>query len=178
MSAFVAWLASRSGLPRILACLVVIAAAGSLPQTSVAAEAAHAAGGDVIRVFLDQARVIKLPGGTATLVVGNPLIADVSVQAGGVLVVTGKSYGVTNLVALDRNGGLLMEHPIEVQGPREHVVTVYRGMERESYSCTPKCERRITLGDSAAYFTTTLTQTGSLNTTAQGGTPGAAPAPR
>jgi Flp pilus assembly secretin CpaC len=55
-------------------------------------------------VHLDQAKVLKLPEKTATLVVGNPLIADVAVQPGGIMVVTGKSYGVTNLVALDRGG--------------------------------------------------------------------------
>ena len=59
----------------------------------------------------------RLPDGTATLVVGNPLIADVAVQSGGTMVVTGKSYGNTNLVALDRNGVVMMEHQIEVSGP-------------------------------------------------------------
>src|SRR5688572_17905805 len=66
--------------------------------------------GDTIKVYLDQARLLKLPDGTATLVVGNPLIADVAVQSGGTLVVTGKGYGNTNLIALDRSGALIMEH--------------------------------------------------------------------
>ena len=100
--------------------------------------------------------------------VGNPLIADVAVQPGGILVITAKSYGVTNLVALDRTGTTLMEHPIQVLGPRDNVVVLYRGIERESYSCTPNCERRITLGDTATYFTANLTQAGTLNTQAQG----------
>ena len=97
------------------------------------------------------------------------LIADISVQPGGVLVVTGKSHGVTNLIALDRAGALLMEHPIAVQGPRDNVVVVYRGIERESYSCADKCERRITLGDTPNYFTQTMTQYSNINTQAQVG---------
>ena len=83
--------------------------------------------------------------------IGNPLIADASVQPGGVVVITAKSYGMTNLVALDR-AGLLAEYPIEVIGPGDAIVVIYRGIERETYSCAPDCERRITLGNSAAYF--------------------------
>src|SRR5205085_3951582 len=99
---------------------------------------------------LDQARLVKLPERTATLVIGNPLIADAAVQPGGVVVITAKAYGMTNLVALDRTGTMLIEYPIQVIGPGDRTVVVYRGVERETYSCVPKCERRITLGDSAA----------------------------
>jgi len=143
--------------------LILAVSAG---RDAPAAEAFYPAS-QPIAVVLDQATLLKLPDRTTTLVVGNPLIADVSVQAGGMLVVTGKSYGVTNLVALDRTGTVLLEHSIEVQGPR-NVMVVYRGVERESYSCTPKCERRITLGDTQPYFGGMLTQTGTLNTQAQG----------
>jgi Flp pilus assembly secretin CpaC len=124
--------------------------------------------GEPITVHVDQAKVLKLPDRTATLVVGNPLIADVAVQPGGIVVITAKSHGATNLVALDRNGTILMEHPVQVLGPTDRIVVIYRGIDRESYSCTPTCERRITLGDAPNYFTATLTQTGNLNAQAQG----------
>jgi Flp pilus assembly secretin CpaC len=101
------------------------------------------------------------------VVVGNPLIADVSIQPGGQVVVTGKGYGLTNLIALDRAGNVLLEQTVEVQGPTQDVVVVYRGVERESYSCTPACERRVTLGDTQTYFDTTLSQTGTRNSQAQ-----------
>src|SRR5262245_11805959 len=98
-----------------------------------------------LTVYLDQAAVMKLTDRTHTLVVGNPVIADASAQPGGVLVITGKSYGATNLVAVDRNGAVLMERTIQVQGPSDITVVVYRGIDRETYSCVPVCERRITL---------------------------------
>jgi Flp pilus assembly secretin CpaC len=123
---------------------------------------------ETITVVLDQAQLVKLPERVATLIVGNPLIADVSVQAGSVMVVTGKGFGATNLLALDRAGSVLMEKMIQVQAPRDNLVVVYRGVERETYSCTPNCERRITLGDSAAYFDSVLAQTGSRSGQAQG----------
>ena len=125
--------------------------------------------GETVKVYLDQAKLLRVPEGTATLIVGNPLIADVAVQSGGTLVVTGKGYGNTNLVALDRSGAVIMEHQVEVQGPLGQVVVVYRGVERETYNCTPNCERRITLGDAQNYFAATLGQSGSLNSQAQGG---------
>jgi Flp pilus assembly secretin CpaC len=126
-----------------------------------------------ITVMLDQATITKLPGRVSTIVIGNPLIADVSVQAGGLLVVTGKGYGTTNLIALDRTGAVLTERSIEVVGAQDTVVFVYRGMNRESYSCAPNCERRITLGDGPEFFSQTLAQTATRASQAQAQGPAA-----
>lgn len=125
---------------------------------SLSAQTAHAA--DPIAIRLDQARITKLPDNVGTLIIGNPLIADVTLEKDGTMVLTGKGYGVTNLIALDRAGALLSEQQILVQAATETVVVVYRGVDRESYSCTPKCERRITLGDSPQFFTETINQAG------------------
>ena len=85
-------------------------------------------------------------------------------------VLTGKGHGVTNIVALDRSGAVLEQKTIQVQGARDSVA-VYRGVERETYSCTPKCERRIALGDSNAYFGSTLGQTVARTGKAQSDAP-------
>ena len=127
-----------------------------------------AADPDRIEVNVDQARLVRLPSGIATIVVGNPLIADVTLQPGGVVVVTGKGYGATNFIAMDRSGQVLVNRQIEVQGPSDRLVTVYRGVERESYSCMPICQRRVTLGDGEKYFKTTMDQAGTLSTQASG----------
>ena len=116
-----------------------------------------------INVILDQARLLKLPDRVATVVIGNPAIADATVQTGGWMVITGKGYGVTNIVALDRSGAVLLEQTVEVQGPRAAVVTVYKGIDRESYSCAPDCERRLTLGDGSAFFDATAGQITARN---------------
>jgi Pilus formation protein N terminal region len=120
-----------------------------------------------IDVTLDQAKLVKLPEGIATLVIGNPVIADVAVQSGGWIVITGKGYGKTNLIALDRTGAVLLERSVEVQGP-PGVVVVYKGVERESYSCTPLCERRLTLGDRQPYFEGVSKQVEDRNKTSAG----------
>lgn len=123
---------------------------------------------DAISIKVDQAQLITLPERVATIVIGNPLIADAALQTGGILVVTGKGYGTTNLLALDRSGRVLMTKMVEVRGPgTDDIVVVYKGIERESYSCAPNCERRITLGDSPAFFNATITQSGARNGQAQ-----------
>lgn len=123
---------------------------------------------DVISVVVDQAKLVRLPEKISTIVVGNPLIADVSLQAGGTMVVTGKGYGSTNVMALDQDGSIVVDRQIQVEGPRDKLVTVYRGIERESYSCTPVCQRRITLGDTQTYFNNALAQSGNLSARAAG----------
>jgi hypothetical protein len=118
-------------------------------------------GDDGINVILDQAQLVKMPERVTTVVIGNPLIADVSIQPGGLMVVTGKGYGVTNLIALDRTGAALMEKQVTVKGPYANTVVVYRGIQRETFSCAPFCEPRVTLGDGTQYFTVNLGQTTS-----------------
>jgi hypothetical protein len=105
---------------------------------------------------------MKLPDRVSTVVIGNPLIADAALQSGGVLVITGKGYGTTNMLALDRAGQVVLNKTVEVLGPAGgNLVVVYKGIERETYSCAPNCERRITLGDSQGYFNATLGQSGA-----------------
>lgn len=118
---------------------------------------------NTISVNVDQARLVKLPARVATIVVGNPLIADVALQPGGVLVVTGKGYGATNFIAMDRSGEVLVDRQIQVEGPTDQLITVYRGVDRESYSCMPICQRRVTLGDGDTFFKTAIDQAGNLS---------------
>jgi Pilus formation protein N terminal region len=127
---------------------------------------------NAIAVNVDQAKLIRLPERVATIVVGNPLIADVALQPGGVVVVTGKGYGATNFIAMDRAGEVLVDRIIQVEGPSDKLVTVYRGVERESYSCTPVCQRRATLGDGDGYFKAVLGQSGDLSGQASGAAAG------
>src|SRR5436309_1732842 len=99
--------------------------------------ASPTAGDDVLRIVVDQAQVAKLPANTSTVIIGNPAIADVTMlKNNSGMVVTGKGYGRTNLIALDVNGALLDEKQIHVE-PVRHFLVVQRGHSRESYSCDP-----------------------------------------
>lgn len=136
-----------------LSCAVLLVMA--LPPLHPAA--ADAQRPDSLTIVVDEARLVRMPDRVATLVVGNPLIADVSIQPGGLMVLTGKGYGQTNLIALDRSGNKVLEKNLLVRAPGE-LVTVYRGIRQESYSCTPDCEPRNMLGDAPDFFNASLGQ--------------------
>ncbi len=131
------------------------------------APAAPAFALDAITVLTDRAQVLRLPPHTATVVIGNPMIADVAIQKNGSMVVTGKSYGTTNLIAQDSAGAVLGESLIKVEAPSDGIVLVQRGTERESYSCTPRCQPTLSLGDVPRYFDVVGSQTTSRNTLAK-----------
>jgi Pilus formation protein N terminal region len=152
---------------------LVVAALAAAFAAAVMAAPARA---DSVTVNVDQARLLRIPARVATIVIGNPLIADATLQNGGILVVTGKGYGSTNLLALDRSGQVIMEKTVRVLGPKsDNLVVVYRGTDRESYSCAPECQPRITLGDAAPYFNSALGQTSLRDGQAQGGGNNSAP---
>jgi hypothetical protein len=132
------------------------------PTTAAAAD---------IGVTLDQARLVRLPERVATLVIGNPLIADAAVQSGGLMVITGKGFGITNIIALDRSGAVLMEKTVEVIAPREELTVVYRGAVRETYSCSPVCEPRIMPGDAEKFFDGIIGQSSTRSGLAAGNGP-------
>lgn len=148
----------------------------------LASLAAPAIADEPIAVRLDQAAVLKLPERAATVIIGNPLIADVTIQPGGIAVVTGKGYGATNVIVMDHSGAVMMEKIVEVREPMGPIVVVYRGATRQTYSCTPGCVTRVTLGDSSKddwdlgkdtalpldYFNRALNQTVTRNTQALG----------
>ena len=83
--------------------LAAVALAGAV--TSATAQDAPT----IVAVTVDNAKVIRLPESTQTVIVGNPIIADVSLQKNGVLILTGKSFGSTNLIALDNAGAMIAE---------------------------------------------------------------------
>jgi hypothetical protein len=131
----------------------------------------NAAAEPVLSVSIDEAKIARVPEGTKTLVIGSPIVADVTLLHGSnTMVVTGKGYGETNLIALDGEGNVLDEKMIRVE-PTGSVLVVQRGMERESYSCTPKCMPAVELGD-GGQFTTTSGQITTRNSlaTPSGGT--------
>ena len=124
--------------------------------------AANAAGAAVLSVTVDEAKIARVPEGTTTLVIGNPIVADVTMLKGsGAMVVTGKGFGETNLIALDAKGEVLDEKMIRVV-PTTSTLLVQRGTDRESYSCAPQCMPTVQLGD-GKIFTEASTQITSRN---------------
>jgi Flp pilus assembly secretin CpaC len=118
----------------------------------VAAPAFATSGADILRITVDQAQIARVPPNTSTIVIGNPAIADVTALKGNVgMIVTGKSFGHTNMIALDSAGNLIDEKQIHVE-PVKDILVVQRGMVRQSYSCDPECMPAAVLGDTSSVF--------------------------
>ena len=113
---------------------------------------------DELSVAVNRAKVIKLPEKAQTVVIGNPGVADIAIQKNGVVVLTGKSFGVTNFIALDSSGSIIGESMVSVTAPTDSTVTVQRGLERQTYSCTPVCQPSVALGDAGGFFAETKGQ--------------------
>ena len=102
--------------------------------------AAAPAMAEPIRVLMNQAKIVRLDKPADTIVIGNPLIADASVQDASTIVLTGKGFGVTNLVILDEEGTPIFDEEIVVARHVANSVRVYRRSEVQTLSCAPFCE--------------------------------------
>ncbi len=124
------------------------------------AEPSHAeqTGSETISILLDQAKLVKLPSGADTIVIGNPSIADVTVQKNGVMVITGRSAGRTNFIALDQAGAIISESMLMVSVPTDGKLLVQRGLDRNTYDCSPACLPTVSLGDDEKHFSLSVNQ--------------------
>ena len=121
-----------------------------------------------VTVMLDRAQVMHFPAGTDTVIVGNPIIADVTMlRNSGEVILTGKGYGETNLLFLDGRGAVLSEALLRVREPSS-VMVVQRGALRETYACQPRCQPTVTLGDSTAYLQRSISDIQARNGLASG----------
>ncbi len=93
-----------------------------------------------IEVTMNQAKIVKLDRPADTIVVGNPAIADASVQDARTVVLTGRGFGVTNLVILDLDGNPIVDEQITVTRDTASSVRIYRRANVQTMSCTPYCE--------------------------------------
>lgn len=105
-------------------------------------------------VAYDQSQLLRLPRAVSSVIIGNPSIADVAIQGGNLLVVTGKTFGVTNIIALDEERNIIQDQRIVVTRDEVRIVNLTKGGQRQSYSCTPSCSPTLTIGDDKEYFDT------------------------
>lgn len=118
--------------------------------------AAIAADGAPINVNVNMARILRINAAAATVIVGNPGIADVTIQDPQTLILTGKSFGQTNLIVLDSAGNPIADTLVEVVQMQAGVVTVYQGQARTSLACAPVCQSVVMMGDDTAFSSTAI----------------------
>jgi hypothetical protein len=155
-----------------------LCAAILLPLALACGRSARADGAAIL-VSLDHAKVINLPAGTRDIILGNPMIVDVTRLPGGEgLVLTGKAFGETNLVALDNQGQIAVDVMIRVALPSGPDLVVQRGQQRSTYSCGAACQPRGQLGDAAEVVQDGMGKVRARNGLATSTEPGSNPGPK
>ncbi len=143
--------------------LRLLAAGAALAATAAIAQA------EPIAVVVDHAKVMQVSRPADIVIIGNPAIADATIQDNRTLIITGRSFGTTNLIVLDSDGKPIADEVITVAAPNDQVVTVFRRANRQSYSCTPECAPILMVGDNVDVFDSVNQQIqahGSLTDTA------------
>jgi hypothetical protein len=127
-----------------------------------------------LNVTVDEAKLVQLKGPATEIVLGNPSIADVAVLSARQIVVTGKSFGRTNLIVLDANGKETMNASVSVSEIPRGVVTLHKGNASVTYYCAPNCGSALTVGDSADYFGAVSNQVQTKQSISRGAADGGA----
>lgn len=128
---------------------VGLALAGAIAGCLTVATPAFA---ENISVIVDRAKVMRISRPADVVIIGNSAIADATIQDNQTLIITGRSFGTTNLIILDSAGNELTSANVTVSPQNDQMVTVYRRAERTTFSCAPDCAPVIAVGDSAASF--------------------------
>ena len=128
---------------------------------------AHAAGiddpTDAVIVTVDRAKLFRINKPAGTIIIGNPAIADATIEDDRTLVLTGRSFGVTNLMILTADGELIVDRTIVVRGHEANTVRIYSRSSRKTFACAPVCEPTLTIGDNASSFTAANSQIRARN---------------
>lgn len=133
-------------MPKSVTRLAIIAGTAFLAMVGIA-QAAE----DLI-VQYDQAQLLPLDQPAANIIIGNPSIADVTLKSTKLLVVTGKTFGVTNLMILNDDDKVIYSSRLLVRADDAKVVTLSRGDDRYTYACMPKCEPVLKVGDEGKFY--------------------------
>ena len=124
-----------------------------------------AGGSQSYTIELNKTEIVRLPGAASSVVIGNPKIADVTVQSSDLLFVVGRGYGETNLIILDASGNTMMNADLQVVNTLSTTgVRLYNGKNRETYSCIPYCGPSPVLGDNTDFIGMNTSQEDELNT--------------
>ncbi len=102
-----------------------------------------------VSMGLDEVRTLTFAAPVATVYVGNPSIADITMIDARHAFVQGKGYGRTNLVALNSDGKQVFGSSVNVTGANHsNTVTLNRGSQRITLNCAGRrCEPTPMPGD-------------------------------
>lgn len=130
-----------------------------LTQTAIISAALlFMSGGAFAQQFTVEAsttKQLKVNGEVASIVIGNPRIADVAVQPtndGNLILITGRTFGTTNLLIFNSDGKEVYSGDIAVTTNTANLVSVNRAGNTNTYDCAPRCRSVLAIGDENGYF--------------------------
>jgi len=121
---------------------------------------------ETVSVNVNMARILRIASPAATVIIGNPGVADVTIQDPQTLVLTGRSYGSTNLIILDSIGNPIADIILKVITVKGDFMTVYQGSARTTLSCAPNCQPTIMLGDDTNFTANSITSSTMVSSAA------------
>lgn len=136
-----------------------------------------ASAGQLLTVDADKSQMLTVNATPGAVIIGNPSIADVTLQ-GNKVFVHGRNYGETNLVILDIEGQQIANFDVVTRQMAESSLVVYKAGERQSMTCAPTCEAQLQVGDTQRYFSSILEETKNKMELATGSSSAEATAPQ
>jgi len=124
---------------------------GILFLVSFACGAGQAAAAQPLVLYTDQSKIVDLARAPGVVVVGNPSIADATIQGRRVFL-HGRSFGTTNVIVLDEDGDQLADFEVDVQLGGRNNVSLFKAGSLQSYVCAGDCEVIMHVGDQPDYF--------------------------
>ena len=125
---------------------------------------------DSVALALDEVHTLTFRTPVATVYVGNPSIADVTMIDARHAFVQAKGYGRTNIMALNRDNVMVFNTHVSVTSPAGGgTVTLNRGAERVTLNCAGgRCEQTPTPGDAKELFDSAVGQIAGHQNAARG----------
>ncbi len=113
---------------------------------------------DQFFVEAGKTKPLRLKSAASSVALGNQNIAEVSVYDRNLLLVSGKTFGTTNILVFDKDGNTVYNADLVVTANQANLVTIKRAGSDFTYNCSPKCKDTIQIGDDSEHFTKTLSQ--------------------
>lgn len=105
-----------------------------------------------VTVPSNHAGIVRLPEEATTVIVGNPAIADAALYDQRTLIVSGRIFGQTNVIAMNEGGRVIYAADLSVtESDRDHV-RVFRNNQQYSFVCDPECQSVPATGDQPTWF--------------------------
>jgi hypothetical protein len=95
---------------------------------------------------------IRVKGNISSLVIGDNKVAEIAAISDSVFLLTGKTYGSTNVLAFSHEGRQIYASDILVEKSEENYVTVNRAGENYTLDCTKDCRAVLSVGDERSTF--------------------------